>query len=666
MLSLPSIFSSGALYQANAPLTVHGRTDPAVPVTVRLSAGNGTVFSEAAAESGPDGSFSAVLTTPEASFAEYVLTVAAGEECHTAEHILFGELWLASGQSNMELTNVFIPDAELLYDAVAGKKIRVFSVSYDVPENRFPWEPDEYTRGEWIGAKDRRGLSNVSAMGLKFVEQLYDALNRDAEIPVGFLNASWGGTPISGWLPRDAVLADEGMKEIAARTGCLAEFEKWNTRGDLNFQQPAAQYNLKIAPLHGVKVRGAIWYQGENECGGEFWTKTYADWLRLYQKVYAERFGADPARFMMICSLIYPWTYGPSGECNLGYLNDAFVTVAKEAPDKFIAVPIGDLEPDWAFTLSNHPIHPTNKYPLAVRTAKLALANIYENRPEAPAIAPAVLESWKAEGGGIRLVFKGGTGPLRVGTGNGERIRGLYVAGENGVYLPAEVEILSYSELFACCPEIPAPVHAAYGIQSMEPKVNLFAGDYPVLPFFTDRENYIKIEARPWYDPGVGAAWASKMRGDLLDLFFRPVWLPLGESEVCPDTAFRCCDAASLRIEAADGNRGVFGTAVRSYPYQRLDFGRFGGMRVHLWHTDHTSASLALISADGTGTVFPFRKTGALRGTWEIWEATFDGIPEDAEFARMEFRFEREGENFRFVNLEHPRLFFREAVGEKA
>ncbi|MBQ3636978.1 MAG: hypothetical protein II953_01320, partial [Clostridia bacterium] len=257
MLSLPSIFSSGALYQANAPLTVHGRTDPAVPVTVRLSAGNGTVFSEAAAESGPDGSFSAVLTTPEASFAEYVLTVAAGEECHTAEHILFGELWLASGQSNMELTNVFIPDAELLYDAVAGKKIRVFSVSYDVPENRFPWEPDEYTRGEWIGAEDRRGLSNVSAMGLKFVEQLYAALNRNAEIPVGFLNASWGGTPISGWLPRDAVLADEHMKEIAARTGCLAEFEKWNTRGDLNFQQPAAQYNLKIAPLHGVKVRGA-------------------------------------------------------------------------------------------------------------------------------------------------------------------------------------------------------------------------------------------------------------------------------------------------------------------------------------------------------------------------------------------------------------------------
>ena len=77
-------------------------------------------------------------------------------------------------------------------------------------------------------------------------------------------------------------------------------------------------------------------------------------------------------------------------------------------------------------------------------------------------------------------------------------------------------------------------------------------------------------------------------------------------------------------------------------------------------------SEFALISADGTETVFPFRKTGALRGTWEIFEASFDGIPEDAEFARMEFRFEREGENFRFVNLEHPRLFFREAVGEKA
>ncbi|MBO6052343.1 MAG: hypothetical protein J6Q17_01265, partial [Clostridia bacterium] len=308
-----------------------------------------------------------------------------------------------------------------------------------------------------------------------------------------------------------------------------------------------------------------------------------------------------------------------------------------------------------------HPIHPTNKYPLGERTAKLALANVYENKNE----VPALLESWECVKGGIKLVFSGGNGPLRVGSGAGERVRGLYAAGEDGVYLPADCEILSDHELFMYCEGIPAPVNAAYAVQSLEPKVNLFAGDLPVAPFFTDRKNYLNIEARPWYDPSITSTWASKMHDDVLDLFFRPVWLPLGESEVCQDTAFRCADVCSVRIEAADGNLGVFGAAVRSYPYQQLDLGKFGGMRVHLMNCAGLSASLALIAEGGAEIVLPFQKTGVLRGGWEIFEVCFEGIPADAIFRRMEFRFDRPGANCRFVNLEHPRLFFRGSGDEE-
>ena len=651
MLRLPCIFSSDALFQAASVLTVHGVTDTASPVRAAFLAPDGTVFAEAEAHPDDKGRFSADLPTPAPSFAEYTLTVSDGEETRTAEHILFGELWLASGQSNMELSNTFIPDAEFLYDAVADKRIRVFSVSYDVTEDRFPWEPDEFQRGEWILADNRQALAGVSAMGLKFVERLYPALNENAEIPVGFLNASWGGTPITGWFPRDAVLADPHMTEVMTRTGTMPDEEKWNTRGGLNFQQPTAQYNLKIAPLHGLKFRGVIWYQGENECGGEYWQKAYADYLRFYHKTYSDRFAANPDRFFMISSLIYPWTYGPSGECNLGFLNDAFVTVAKESPDKFIAVPIGDLEPDWGYFLSNHPIHPTNKYPLAERTARLALANVYEGRPE----APAVLDSWKTENGRVRLTFARGTGPLRVGTGSGERVHGLYVAGADGVYLPAECEIVSPNEMDVWCEEIPEPVHAAYGIQSMEPKINLFAGDYPVLPFFTDRETWLNIEARPWYDPAVTSTWASRMRGDILDLFFRPVWMPIAESEICPDTAFRCEDGCSVRIEAAADNPGTFGAYVRSCPYQQLDLGKFRGLRANFFNIKGMTASLVLRKGEEE-TVCPFVKTAELRGGWARYEASFGDLAPDAVFDRMEFRFEREGETFRFVNLERLRL----------
>ncbi|MBE6725926.1 MAG: sialate O-acetylesterase [Ruminococcaceae bacterium] len=649
MLSLPSIFSSGALFQADSLLTVHGRSDTGKSVRVTAVGPDGAVFSEAQALPDRDGSFSATIRTPAPSFDAWTIAVSDGEDERVMEDVLFGELWLSSGQSNMELTNLFIPDAEFLYDSVAEKQIRVFSVSYDVPENLFPWEPDEFHRGDWIGPDNRGGLAGVSAMGLKFAEQIYLGLNRGRDVPVGFLNASWGGTPITAWFPRDAILADEFMTGVMTRTGTIPDGEKWNTRGDCNFQQPTAQYNLKIAPLHGVKVRGVIWYQGENECGGEFWQKAYADYLRFYHKTYADRFAADPGDFYMISSLIYPWTYGPSGECNLGYLNDAFVTVAKEAPDKFISVPIGDLRPDWGYFLNNHPIHPTNKYPLAERTAKLALANVYEKRPE----APAFLESWEIRDGRVILSFSGG--PVRIGNAPGERIRGLYVAGADNVYLPAECEVLSERELAAWCPEIPEPANAAYGIQSMEPMVNLYAGDYPVLPFFTDRETYINIEARPWYDPAVTSTWGSKLRGDVLDLFYRPVWKPLPGSEVCPDPAFRCEDDCSVRIEAEDGNGGVFGASVRSYPYQKLDLGKFRGMRVHLFNISGLTASLAVFTSDGERE-FPFVKTSDLRGGWAVYEATFEGLTPETDVSRMEFRFEREGETFRFANLEHPRL----------
>jgi sialate O-acetylesterase len=649
MLKLPCIFSSGALFQADSVLCVHGIGDAESKAEILLLDSAGQTAACAETVCCTDGFFRAELKTPAASFEKYSLAVTCGGDSLTAEGILFGELWLMSGQSNMELPNVCIPDAELLYDAVAGKKIRVFAVSYDVPENRFPWDPDEYGNGRWIGPEDRGGLAGVSAMGLKFVEQLYPVLNREKDVPVGFLNASWGGTPITAWFPRDAVLADPYMTEVVTRTGNLPDGEKWNTRGDLNFQQPTAQYNLKIAPLHGAKVRGVLWYQGENECGGEFWQKAYADYLRFYHKTYAERFAADPERFFMINSLIYPWTYGPSGECNLGYLNDAFVTVAKESPDKFIAVPIGDLEPDWAYFMQNHPIHPTNKYPLAARAAKLALANVYEGRRE----APAYLKGWEPAGRRVRLVFPPESGALRVEGGG--RVRGLYVAGADNVYLPAECRIASPHELIAWCDEIPEPKNAAYAVQSMEPKVNLFAGDYPVLPFFTDRENYLNIEARPWYDPAEVSTWASKMRGDILDLFFRPVWQPLPGSEVCTDTAFRCSDRCSVRIEAEDGNTGIFGAAVRSYPYRKLDLGKFTGMCVHLHNTAGMKAVLALVTKDGE-VLCPFEKTEDLRGGWSRYACSFGALPEGAEIVRMEFRFERDGENFRFVNLEHPRL----------
>ena len=187
------------------------------------------------------------------------------------------------------------------------------------------------------------------------------------------------------------------------------------------------------------------------------------------------------------------------------------------------------------------------------------------------------------------------------------------------------------------------------------PTNRFFAGEYPAAPFFTDKKNYINIEQRTWYDTAVESRWISKMRGDVLDLFFHPVWQPCEASEVCRDTAFRLRSAASLRVSSdEDAAAKEFGCFVKSYPYNRLDFGKFSALRVSLFNTDKLTASLTLETADGSVTL-PFEKIEDEKGGWSRWEAKFTGLPE-GEITRMVFTFKRDSDRYAFVNLERPRL----------
>lgn len=652
MFTLQKIFTDGALFQANSCLTINGKAGSNTEITGKITKGGKTIFA-ASAVSDSEGKFTLELKTPDASFELYEITLhcAACSCTYTMHDILFGELWLASGQSNMELPNHAISDAQQLYDEIKNKKIRVYHVPSFNGGSEFPWEPDRMREGSWINADEADRLVHVSAVGLKFTAELYKWLNRNGEVPVGFLNSSWGGTPITAWFPRDAIDSDEYMKSRMKKIGNYPVKETWNNRGDCNFQQSCCQYNAKIAPLEGVKVRGVIWYQGENETGSEFWQKAYADYLRFYHKTYAERFGAEPDSFMMISSLIYPWTYGASGECNVGYINNAFVETAKESPEKFAASPICDLAPSWAFHQANHPIHPTNKYPLSVRMASLALDNVY-GRNDAQT-SPAHLKSWEIIGNRIKLEFES------VGFGlylDGERPIGLYIAGEDNIYLPAECEINSDgSAMEIWCSAIPEPKNAAYAIQSLEPCCNIWGGLYPIYPFYTDKVNYINIEARPWYDTSRTSVWGSKLRGDILDLFYRPIWHPEIGSEICPDIAFSL-EGQSLRVAPENPDDPDFGCYVKSYPYNKLDLQKFGRLSVNLYHPNDLLATL-YIEGNSFETDIPLEKTSDLVGGWHTYSADLSGLPQDIEITKMFFSFHLESGHIRFVNLEKVRLW---------
>ena len=124
MIKLQPIFSDNALFLHSAPLTLRGSTDASSVSAVLTLEGKSVTTVKGAV--GPDGIFEITVTTPTASFNEYDITVNADSESTTIHNVLFGELWLASGQSNMEMANVSQIEHNEYLTALADKKMRFF------------------------------------------------------------------------------------------------------------------------------------------------------------------------------------------------------------------------------------------------------------------------------------------------------------------------------------------------------------------------------------------------------------------------------------------------------------------------------------------------------------------------------------------------------------
>lgn len=654
MITVPYFFSDNAIFQSSSVLTLNGKCEPDANVLLEIVDKNNTALFSSVDVANAYGAFSLTVKTPAPSFDEYTVVLECGAEKKSISNVLFGEVWLASGQSNMELQNSQILGHEDLFKEVKDKKIRVYHVEYPAEGGAFafPEEPDSSTCGFWVGSYDSDALMNVSAIGLKFANELYDELNAKENVPVAFLNASWGGTGITTWLSLEYIDKDAIVSEKFKKYGIYPVHEKWNTAGDLNFQQTCSQYNYKIAPLLGMKFRGVIWYQGENECWGEYDRRFYADCLRLYHRMYSELFAAGDD-FMMISSLIYPWVYG-DGDCNLGYLNDAFVTTSVESPTKFACMPIGDLEPIWAFHHGNHPIHPTNKYAVGSRLATLALRNVYGTDGQT---SPAHLAEYYTENGMMILRFDGVGDGLYIGDKNPKRrAHCLYAAGEDDIYLPAECRIVSPDTLEVWCDGLDEVKNVCYAFQSFDVKCNIFAGDFPVMPFATEKDKRISFDLHLWYDSSCELCWAPKLHDDVLDVFYHPIWNPTEGSEVCHDTAFTRDTTASVRVCSDDVvcNVGNYGCYVKSYPYNKLDLFRYKAIEADFYNADKVKAELILTGEDGD-TVIPFERISDVVEGAARYSASLDGLSEQ-NYKKMTFSFSDEKDRYHFVNIERIRL----------
>ena len=640
MLRLTTVFADHALFQHSAPLTVRGVADGEVCVCIKRGE---YVLSTGVGAPGADGRFAVRLMTPAASFEPCTIHLTTGTESLVLSDILFGELWIAGGQSNMELPNGEHPDYDLRRPGFLAAGIRAYH-PYPFPfDDPMPREPEFFGEGDWFRAEDER-FCEVAALASIFCQRVREAL----DVPVGFLNVNRGCTRIETWIP--GRMMDEALRNHLIRINRLPTDENWNTFGeckryiDKNFQQFSAYYNRAVAPLAGLSVRGILWYQGGSNRVEHCQYGYYPTLLDTLRRAWREDLGIPGERFPVYVSALYPYVDGEKSVDEGRFVADV-AGLAASHPGEYYIVPISDLSPAWAVHAKNHPVHPVNKYHQGERFAKLVLDTFY--RTEGEGEIAATLAEVTRGGGALTLRFRDVGAGLFV---KGEAPHGLYIADGEGHYLPAECEILSPDTLRLTHPGIPDPQEAAYAVRLAETECNLFAGAYPVVPFFTaphDTWGDIHIEKRPWCELTLDGD--IHYNGDV-DVYRRAIFAPLAGSGCCYDRDYSL-GARSLRIYTDEGEGKDFGVRISSYCGARLDLGCYRALRMGVFPMRSLVAELHLI-IDGRAKVITASgvKPLAVPGWGEI-EFSLSDIQPGTVITAMEWHFRRtEGVAFGVVN----------------
>lgn len=481
-LKLAAIFSDHMVAQADMPFTVWGWAQPGEPVTVTLADQTATVTAVS------DGTWRVRLGKLTASDKPQELVV-KGKTTITVKDVLIGEVWLASGQSNMEFLfsrGQYEPAATA---AANLPQVRMFKVRKN--SVRFP-ETD--CEGEWV-ISTPESVQNFSAVAYFFGRDLHLKLHK----PVGLINASWGGTDIAAWtseeaqakLPELKAALDRWAREAAEydpvreKTIIDKRVEVWKEQVARakaakavrlpprprsegpplkNANHPANLYNGMIAPIVPYAIRGAIWYQGEHNCSTREKAELYEIQLPLLIADWRAKWRVN---------FPFAWVQLP------GYTISPYRPLVREAMLKSLSLPNTGMAVTVDVGEANDN-HPKDKKSVGERLSVWALARVYHEK--VPAYSGPVPLGHEVKDGKVIVKFNHTQGGLKA---KGESLIGFEIAGADRVWKPAETKIVG-GQVEVSNGSIPAPVAVRYG-WAPNPVVNLFNGaGLPASPFRTD------------------------------------------------------------------------------------------------------------------------------------------------------------------------------------
>jgi len=447
---LPSILGSHMVLQQGAACPIWGWDDSDKVVTVAFAGQKHT------AKVGDDGRWQVTLSAMKASAKGQTLTV-RGSTVVELKDVLIGEVWLCSGQSNMEWTVSRSSNAK--EEIAAGNHPLIRHIK--IPHRPSAKAESNVPSSGWQPCTSKV-VANFTAVGYYFGRHLHKELN----VPIGLIGSNWGGTRIEPWIP------PAGFKSVPALKANFADkldqFPQKRGNG-VNHQSALALYNGMIHPLLPYTIKGALWYQGESNNGEgmlyhEKMKALIAGWRSVWKNPNL------PFYFVQLA----PYRYNRP-EALPGIWQAQLETL--KVPNTGMAV-VTDIT-----TPRN--IHPPNKQDVGKRLALWALVKDYGKKLKTQYSGPLFSKVDHAEGKGSLTVHfhKETTGGLA--TSDKKPASHFEISGKDGKWHPAKVTIVYGDHLIVSSNEVKNPVHVRFGWNELaEPNLVNRAG-LPASPFNT-------------------------------------------------------------------------------------------------------------------------------------------------------------------------------------
>ncbi len=454
-LSLRHPTGDHMVLQQNAEAAVWGFASPGSAVTVTPSWDEKPYSVKADAS----GHWTARVKTPAAGYETYTISVSGDGSALTIQDVLVGEVWLASGQSNMEIplrgfTNCPIEGYnEVITRAPARNKVRMFYVRADQSDE--PLEEIRLTDG-WQGA-DPNTIPEMSAVGYFFACKLNEVL----DIPIGIVAFARGGARVESWLPR-ATLASYGTEDLTP-----AGVEKI-----IFYQRPFQMYNAMEVPLQGYTAHGFIWYQGCSNVGHEDqFVARMSDLVKQWRSDWGDTDCSMPFYMVEIAPYLYSQDNGDSG----ARLRKAQHDAAKAIPNSGIVCTNDLVAP---FEADN--IHPCKKEPIGNRLAYIALNREYGFKRVA-CDSPEATELFKRQATAHEINVRIANCPN--GIDRIHEIEGLEVCGADGIWQPVRSIRYNGDTMSITVDDVKDPKAVRYGWADFKPGNIHSVEGLPLVPF---------------------------------------------------------------------------------------------------------------------------------------------------------------------------------------